>query len=239
MKKQIIRNMKNHFSLPVLLLALFLLTGSGASAQGLVNVRLWGGPSWNVRSGFANVGSNRENVVQPEAGIGVSVNVLLQLRAGLAYSYTRMIREQIDGTFAPISGNVQPGSVEGTVYRDLKTHFHAAGVTAEYNVLPASGLLALYLGTGAGCLFASGNTWSLTLRNEVTAEGWTNRVTVDGHNTAHRYLAPYIPGSLSLECRVLPRTYLCLGGQDRFVLSKNPFAPKGQAGVTLGLRLTF
>ena len=231
--------MKNLFSLPALLLALLLLTGSGASAQGLVNVRVGGGPSWNVGGGFASVGSNKESAVQPEAGIGVSVNVLPQLRAGLAYSYTRMVREQIDGTLAPISGNAQPGSVEGTVYRDLKTNFHAAGVTAEYNVLPAGGLLALYVGTGAGCLFASGTTWALSLRNEITADGWTNRVTVDGHNTPHSYLAPYIPASLSLECRVLPRTYVCLGGQYRFVLSKNPLSPKGQAGVTLGLRLTF
>ena len=238
MKNQKNHNMKNLFSLPALLLALLLLTGSGASAQGLVNVRVWAGPSWNVGGGFASVGSNKESAVQPEAGIGVSVNVLPQLRAGLAYSYTRMLREQIDGTLAPISGDVQPGSVAGTVYRDLKTHFHAAGVTAEYNVLPA-GLLALYVGTGAGCLFASGNVWALSLRNEVSADGWTNRVTVDGHNTSHSYLAPYIPASLSLECRVLPRTYVCLGGQYRFVLSKNPLSPKGQAGVTLGLRLTF
>ena len=73
--------MKNQFSLPALLLALLLLTGSGASAQGLVNVRVGGGPSWNVGSGFANVRSNRENVVQPEVGVGVSVNVLPQLRS--------------------------------------------------------------------------------------------------------------------------------------------------------------
>ena len=231
--------MKNQFSLPALLLALLLLTGSGASAQGLVNVRVGGGPSWTVGSGFANVRSNQENVVQPEVGVGVSVNVLPKLRAGLSYSYTRMIREQVDGTMYPLSGNVLPGSVEGTVYRDLKTHFHVAGVTAEYNVLPAGGIVSLYLGTGAGCLFASGTIWSLSVRNEVTADNWKNRVSIDAHNEAHRYRAPYIPASLSLECRVLPRTHVYLGGLYRFVLSKDTLAPKGQAGATLGLRLSF
>ena len=170
--------MKNLFSLPALLLALLLLTGSGASAQDLINVRLWGGPSLNV-GGFASVGSKNESAVQPLAGIGVSVNVLPQLRVGMAYGYTRMIREQIDGTLTPIAGNVLPGSVEGTVYSDLKTHFYALDLTAEYNVLPMGGPLALYAGTGAGCLFASGNTWSLGVRNEVSDEGWANRVTVD------------------------------------------------------------
>ena len=62
--------MKNLFSLPALLLALLLLTGSGASAQGLINVRIWGGPSWNVGGGFASVGSNKEGAMQPEAGVG-------------------------------------------------------------------------------------------------------------------------------------------------------------------------
>ena len=230
--------MKNQFSLPALLLALFLLTGSGASAQDLINVRLWGGPSWNV-GGFASVGSNNESAVQPAAGVGISVNVLPQLRVGMAYGYTRMVREQIDGTLTPIVGNVLPGSVEGTVYRDFKTYFHTLDVTAEYNVLRKGSPLALYVGTGVGCLFASGTTWALAVRNEVSAEGWTNRVTVDGHNTLHYYQAPFVPASLSLEYRVLPSTYVCLGGMYRFILSKNALAPKGQAGATLGLRLTF
>ena len=231
--------MKNLFSLPALLLALLLLTGSGASAQGLINVRIWGGPSWNVGGGFASVGSNKEGAMQPEAGVGVSVNILPQLRVGLAYDYTRMVREQIDGTLTPMVGNVQPGSVEGTVYRDLKTSFHALDVTAEFNVLPKASPLALYVGTGVGCLFASGTTWSLGVRDEVSADGWRNRVTVDGHNTPHCYQAPFVPASLSLEFRVLPSTYVCLGGMYRFVLSKNTLAPKGQAGATLGMRLTF
>ena len=219
-------------------MALLLLTGSGASAQDLINVRLWGGPSLNV-GGFASVGSKNESAVQPLAGIGVSVNVLPQLRVGMAYGYTRMVREQIDGTLTPIAGNVLPGSVEGTVYRDFKTHFHAVALTAEYNLLPTGGFLSLYVGTGAGCLFATGNTWSLSIRNEMRSDDWTNTVTVDGHNETHHYTAPFIPASLSLECRILPGTSLCLSGVYRQILSKNELAPKGQAGASLGLRLNF
>ena len=138
-----------------------------------------------------------------------------------------------------ISGSVLPGSVEGTVYRDFKTNFHAIGVTAEYDLLPTGGWVSLYVGTGAGCLIGMGNTWSLSVRNEMRSDNWTNTVSVGGHNEAHRYAAPFIPASLSLECRILPQTALCVGGMYRFILSKEPLAPKGQAGATLGLRLDF
>jgi hypothetical protein len=240
MKKPRATHMRQRMrSLPAILAALLLLLPGVVSAQDLIGVRLSGGLSWNVGSGFANVGSNKDNVVQPEGTVAVTLNALPRLRAGLGYSYTRMVREQLDGTLEPIGGDVLPGSVEGTLYRDLKTHFHAVGVTAEYNLLPVGGILSLYAGTGVGCLFAMGNTWALTVRQETSSDGWTNRVTVGAHNEVHRYAAPYIPASLSLECRILPRTYLCLGGQYRFVLTKNPLSPKGQAGVTLGLRLAF
>jgi hypothetical protein len=73
----------------------------------------------------------------------------------------------------------------------------------------------------------------------MRSNDWTNTVTVEGHNEAHRYTAPFIPASLSLECRILPGTSLCLGGLYRLILSKNELAPKGQATASLGLRLAF
>ena len=233
--------MKKQRTIPVILtiLLLTLPLGSVVSAQGLINVRLSGGVSWNFGSGFENVGANEANVVQPIVGGGVTVKVMPRLRAGLGYDYTQMVREQLNGTLQPISGNVLPGSVEGTVYSDFKTRFHAVGVTAEYDVLPAGGLVSLYVGTGAGCLFAAGNTWSLSVRNEMRSDNWTSTVTIDGHNEMHHYAAPFIPATVSLECRILPQTSVCVGGLYRLVLSKNDLAPKGQACATLGLRLDF
>ena len=221
---------------------LFLLTLTlcgQASAQGLVNVRLGGGAAWKFGSGFENIGDNEANVLQPVLGAVVSVNIMPNLRAGLNYDYSRMVREQLNGTLEPIEGNVLPGSVEGTVYKDFKTRFHAVSATAEYNVLPTGGLLSLYLGAGFGCLFAYGNTWALSVRNEMRSDNWTSTVSVNGLNEKHSYAAPFIPASVSLECRILPRTAVCVGGQYRLVLSNNELAPKGQACATLGLRLDF
>ena len=243
--------MKKHlFSkvLPFALAMAFLLMvpyGGNVRAQGmlrapsLVGVRVSGGISWDFGGSFAGENANGMTVVQPEAGIGVTLAVAPRFRAGVGYDYTRMVREQVNGTLQPMSGNVLPGSVEGTVYRDFKTHFHAVALTAEYNLLPTGGFLSLYVGTGAGCLFATGNSWSLSIRNEMRSNDWTNTVTVDGHNEAHHYTAPFIPASLSLECRILPGTSLCLSGVYRQILSKNELAPKGQATASLGLRLAF
>ena len=233
--------MKKQRTIPVILILLLLTLplGGRASAQGLINVRISGGISLNFGGGFDGEGANGMTAIQPETGLGVTLGVAPRFRAGMGYDYTRMVREQVNGTLQPISGNVLPGSVEGTVYRDFKTHFHAVALTAEYNLLPTGGFLSLYVGTGAGCLFATGNTWSLSIRNEMRSDDWTNTVTVDGHNETHHYAAPFIPASLSLECRILPGTSLCLGGVYRLILSKNELAPKGQAGATLGLRLNF
>ncbi|MBR5019169.1 MAG: hypothetical protein IKX53_05990 [Bacteroidales bacterium] len=228
--------------LPALLTILLLalpMGGSQAAAQGLIGVRLSGGAAWCFGSSFENASANGANVIQPMAGVGVTVKVAPRFRAGVGYDYTRMVREQLNGQLTPIAGSVLPGSVEGTVYRDLKTHFHAVGVTAEYDVLPAGGLLSLYVGTGAGCLVGNGNIWSLSIRNEMRSDNWTNTVSVGGHNEALRYAAPFIPAALSLECRILPRTAVCIGGVYRLLLSKEPLAPNSQAGATLGLRLDF
>ena len=233
--------MKKQRTIPVILILLLLTLplGGRASAQGLINVRISGGISLNFGGGFDGEGANGMTAIQPETGLGVTLGVAPRFRAGVGYDYTRMVREQVNGTLQPISGNVLPGSVEGTVYRDFKTHFHAVALTAEYNLLPMGGFLSLYVGTGAGCLFATGNSWSLSIRNEMRSNDWTNTVTVDGHNEAHHYTAPFIPASLSLECRILPGTSLCLGGVYRQILSKNELAPKGQATASLGLRLAF
>ena len=221
------------------ILVLTLLSNGQASGQGLIGVRLSGGAACSFGSGFENASANKANALQPMAGVGVSVNVAPKFRVGLDYDYTRMIREQMNGQLTPITGSVLPGSVEGTVYRDLKTHFHAVGATAEYDVLPVGGIVSLYVGTGVGCLMGMGNTWSLSVRDEMSPDNWKNTVSVGGHNEAHRYAAPFVPATLSLECRILPRTAIRVGGLYRLILSKNDLAPKSQACATLGLRLDF
>ena len=220
-----------------MLLAL-LLGGGRAAAQDLLSVRLWGGAAWNAGSSFKNVDANQANVVQPELGAGVALKVLPRMRVSLGYDYSQMVREQLNGTLDPIDGML-PGSVEGTVYQDFKMRYHAATAMAEYDVLPAGGLFSLYLGTGFGCLFASGNTWGLSVRNEMRSDHWTSTVSVDGKNQMHSYAAPFIPASVSMEYKFLPQTAVCAGAVTRLILSGNDLAPKAQFFATLGIRFDF
>lgn len=225
-------------------LLLVLPIGGNLFAQDIkpagVNLLIYGGTSFSLGGGFQNTGSAGINVMQPEAGVKVSMNLAGRFRAGIGAGYTSMVREQFNGTLEPITGDgFLAGSCEGTMYRDLKTHFCIADLIGEFGLLKPGGPVQMFIGTGAGCLFATGNTWSLSLRNEMRSDEWTNKVTINGHNEGHDYTAPFIPASLSLECRILPGTSLCLGGVYRLIISNNEFAPKGQAMASLGLRLAF
>lgn len=215
----------------VTLILLVLLLGSGrAMAQENIQVHLSGGAAWNCGSRFGDTRANGTNATQPSLGTRVTIGVLPLLRVGLGYDYSRMLGEQLMGT---------PDPLTGTVYKDLKTYFHALSATAEYNVLTQIDGLSLYVGSGFGCLFATGHTWELSVQNEWDADEWTSTVTMEGHNRKQGYAAPFIPVSASLEYRISPRTALCLGNLYRLVLSKNESAPKVQAFLTLGLRLDF
>jgi hypothetical protein len=108
-------------------LLLFLILPTALSAQGLrtgsLGIRLDGGLQWSVGSGLADAVAKGPTAIQPMGGAGVYYNIIPRLRAGVDYNYTRMVREQTNGTLTPLSG----GGVAGEVYKDLKTHFHGIG----------------------------------------------------------------------------------------------------------------
>lgn len=214
------------------LLVLLIALPAAAWAQGGIGIRLEGGISYSLGDGMARESAGKPTAVQPQGSAGVYYNFGRRVRAGMDYSYTRMAREDVNGTLAQLPG----GGVEGEVYRDRKTHFHGASLTGEFNVLPA-GIVSLYLGTGAGCLFAQGKTYTIGVSNEVKPGGTGNLIHITGHNVGHNYAAPFIPLTLSLEFRFLPQVAVSLGGGYRFVLAGGrELAPKSQAYGTLGLR---
>lgn len=203
-----------------------------ASRTGTFGIRLDGGVSCSLGGDFANTGTGSVTSVQPQGMAGLFFNFSPRFRAGLDYSYTRMVREQLNGTMTPLPN----GGVEGEVYRDLKTHFHGVEATGEYNLLGV-GPLSLYAGTGAGCLIADGNTYTIAVKNEVKTGGMGNSIHVTGHNVGHRYFAPFIPVTLSLEFAFLPQVAVSVGGGYRFILAgKNEYSAKSQPFGTVGLR---
>ena len=224
-----------------LLLLVFLLllpTAGGLRAQdpyrdastGTVGLRLDGGASWAFGSSFENIGANQVNLLQPYAGAGLLINIKPWVRIGADYSYTRMIREQLFTSLQPETGNV---------YRDFKTRFHGASLTGEFNLVEllgrgkGPGRVGIWLGTGLGFLFSQGNTWNVSVSNEISADKQTIRIR--GHNEPLSYNAPFIPVTLSLEYAFLPQVALSIGGGYRFLPGKTDLAPRHQAYAKAGL----
>jgi hypothetical protein len=196
------------------------------------------GLSWAFGPGFDKMGNTRANATQPYFSVGGLYNYSPQHRIGVDYSYSRMVREQT-GELTALPG----GSVEGDVYKDLKTQLNSLSVTGEYELLSLldqeilCGRLALYAGTGLGFLLGTGKTYTIGIKNEVKADGTGNYIHVTGHNEGHGYLRPFIPLTLSLEYAFLPRWSASLGTGYRFILAgKNPLIPKGQLYLSVGLR---
>ena len=233
--------MKILSSLTVAVLLLFMAQ-TGLQAQPADNTtrnssvafRIAGGASMALGSSFDKLESVRAKEYQPLVAAGLMYNFSPLFRLGLDYSFTRMVREQT-GTVVTQSD----GSMEGDVYKDFKTLFHAASLTGEFNILgrkTASNGFGLYLGAGAGCLFGDGNIYTVGMKNELMQGKSGNVVHVVGHNEGHNYIVPFIPLSLSMEIAFLPNVAVTLGGGYRFILAgKSDFAPTGQPYATLGL----
>lgn len=241
---------KNKNKLPLIMVLLLLLPSAGIlSAQGpyreartgTVGLRLGGGLSWSFGSSFENIGANEINLFQPYGEAGLLFNIKPWVRLGADYSYTRMIREQMFSTLSPASGTgIAPGSVEGYAYRDLKSRFHGASLTGEFNLLEigrnrSKGRFSLWLGTGVGYLFSQGNIWNLSVGDIIRSDNWSQVVQFDGHNESHDYGSPFIPATVSLEFAFLPQVALSIGGGFRYVISKEDIAPKSQAYAKAGL----
>ena len=218
-----------------IILVLLLSLPTALWAQGTLGLRLDGGVSWMKGGGIEGASAKTITAIQPQVGVGLYYNFNPAFRLGLDFSYTRMLREQTNASLQPLPD----GGVQGDVYRDLKTHFHGAGLTGEVNLLGLGGVkkpLSLYVGTGVTGLFAVGNIYTIGVSNTIKPDGTGNTVHVTGHNEGHRYIVPSIPATLSLEYAFLPQVALRISGGYRFILAgRQELSPKGQAYATVGL----
>ena len=226
------RHRGRRYSLACCVLLLLLPTAVWSQGQkGAMGFRLDGGASWSLGGSFDNEGVGNRGVTQPFGKAGVYYMASPRLRLGADYSYTRMARRQIDGKVNQLAG----GGTEATMYRDLTANYHGVALTGEYNVI-GTGPLALYAGTGAGCLVAAGNTYTFGVKYESKATGST--VSFTAHNEPQVNAVPYIPVTLSLEYAFLPQTAVSVSCGYRMLLAgKESTAPKGQAYAAVGLRI--
>ena len=203
--------------------------GFRAARTGTVGLSLDEGLSWSLGGGFANIGTDNMNLIQPSATAGVFYNFSPLVRAGAYYGYTRMVRGQLTD---PDAG--------GVFYRDFKSRFHSAHISGEVDLVElfSKGLphrLSVYAGAGAGLLLANGNTLEKSCSTSYDKEKMVQTTRFAEHNDPHRYRSAYVPVTLTVEYAFLPQVSLRLAGSGRILTTKTDIAPKSQVSATAGL----
>ena len=225
------------------------------------SVYLQGGMSWAGGVGMKNVNASTGTNVSPLIGLGVNYNIRPWVRLGLNYEFSKFAREQRFGDFQPLPPKLYPTVTPteqygGTAYRNTWSHYHNIDLTAEFNIMEIwkkrrAKWFNLYLGTGIGGMFASGNSYTIAMGYERWSDpdNYDNSLQVGNNhelhswmtagNNRHNFSSVYIPVNLSAEFDVNPRWTLGMRVGGKFLFSKNDFAPKNVWSAAVVVRYNF
>ena len=243
-----------------------------ASAQDYKSLRTntWsiyrqGGVSWADGLDFQNVNESSGTSIAPEVGGGVNYNIRPWIRLGLNYEFSKYKREQRFDSFQPVAPQFDGTSLGitelekntgGIVYRNLRSMYHNVDFTVEFNIMQLwknrkSGRFNLYLGSGFGMMFASGNNYSIGMGYEKwvdpdnfknglqVSDNWASRTWVEAVNSNRDFDLNYVPANLSAEYDVSPRLTLGLKGQYKFLLNTKSTDPERLGAAAFVVRYNF
>lgn len=195
-----------------------------------------GGASLATGGDFKNVNADWHTHLAPMAGLGIDYNILPWVRVGLGYEASLYKREQ----------RLSQVDADGTTFRNLGMLYHGIDLTADFNLMEiwknrACKAFNIYLGTGAGYMFAYGNRYDLRMGVEKVVDptpntdNYTIKTWVKGNNEHVKYNAAYIPANLSFEYDINPRLTLGIEAGVRYMLGQNEYMPKlvENCGLTL------
>ncbi len=246
--------MKRYLSIIILALSSCLFVGMGAQERGSSAYRTatWslyaeGGATMAHGLGMSSVDAAPGMNIFPEIGAGVSFNIRPWIRLGVNYDFSKYAREQRFSEFQPLEIPAGEGTLSeqygGLVYSKMWTHYHAADLTLEFNIMELwrnrqDRRLNLYAGAGFGWLFASGNTYDISMGHERWSGSYKETINtwLDAVNSRHKYDVGYVPMLLSAEFDVSPVVTVGLQGNYKRLL-KCDNAPKGIGTASVVLRL--
>ena len=139
--------MKRYLSIIILALSSCLFAGMGAQERGNSAYRTstWslyaeGGATMAHGLGMSSVDAAPGMNIVPEIGAGVSFNIRPWIRLGVNYDFSKYAREQRFSEFQPLEIPAGEGTLSeqygGLVYSKMWTHYHAADLTLEFNIMP-------------------------------------------------------------------------------------------------------
>ncbi len=254
-----------------LLASVTLVTDAGAQEYKSLRTKTWsiygqGGVSYATGVAMTNVNPSAAMSIAPAFGGGVNYNLRPWIRFGLNYEFSQYRREQRFGEFQPVPTALAVGqgitelvtNEGGIAYGKMWTMYHSADLTFEFNLAQilankrTCGRFNLYLGVGAGMLYANGNNYTLGMGYErwvdptnqqagvQVKDNWASRAWVTGENVRHKYDAIYFPGVLWAEYDVSPRVTIGLKGQYKYMFSPDhAMAPEAICSGAFTLRYNF
>lgn len=246
--------MKRYLAIIILALSSGLLVDIGAQERGSAayHTSTWslyaeGGATMVHGLGMSSVDAAPGMNIFPEIGAGVSFNIRPWIRLGLNYDFSKYAREQRFSEFQPLEIPAGEGTLSeqygGLVYSKMWTHYHAADMTLELNIMELwknrrDRRFNLYAGAGFGWLFASGNTYDISMGHERWSESYKETINtwLNAVNTSHKYDVGYVPMLLSAEFDISPVVTVGLQGNYKRLLSCDN-APKGIGTASVVLRL--
>lgn len=166
---------------------------------------------------------------------------------GCELRFSKYAREQRFSEFQPLEIPAGEGTLSeqygGLVYSKMWTHYHAADLTLEFNIMELwrnrqDRRLNLYAGAGFGWLFASGNTYDISMGHERWSGSYKETINtwLDAVNSRHKYDVGYVPMLLSAEFDVSPVVTVGVQGNYKRLFSCDN-APKGIGTASVVLRL--
>lgn len=246
--------MKRYLTIIMLALSSGLFAGVVAQERGSSAYRTatWslyaeGGATMAHGLGMSSVDAAPGMNIFPEIGAGVSFNIRPWIRLGVNYDFSKYAREQRFSEFQPLEIPAGEGTLSeqygGLVYSKMWTHYHAADLTLEFNIMELwrnrqDRRLNLYAGAGFGWLFASGNTYDISMGHERWSGSYKETINtwLDAVNSRHKYDVGYVPMLLSAEFDVSPVVTVGVQGNYKRLLSRDN-APKGIGTASVVLRL--
>lgn len=206
-----------------------------------------GGATMAHGLGMSSVDAAPGMNIFPEIGAGVSFNIRPWIRLGVNYDFSKYAREQRFSEFQPLEIPAGEGTLSeqygGLVYSKMWTHYHAADLTLEFNIMELwrnrqDRRLNLYAGAGFGWLFASGNTYDISMGHERWSGSYKETINtwLDAVNSRHKYDVGYVPMLLSAEFDVSPVVTVGVQGNYKRLFSRDN-APKVIGTVSVVLRL--
>ena len=221
--------------------------GSGAYRTSTWSLYAEGGATMAHGLGMSSVDAPPGMNIFPEIGAGLSFNIRPWIRLGLNYDFSKYAREQRFSEFQPLGVPTGDGTLSeqygGLAYSKMWTHYHAADVTVEFNLMELwrnreDKRFNLYAGAGFGWLFAKGNTYDITMGHERWSGSYKETINtwLDAVNSRHKYDVGYVPMLLSAEFDVSPVVTVGVQGNYKRLLSRDN-APKGIGTASVVLRL--